>query len=178
MSDDNKKLNEDASLEEDLLEGSTDAKSVEKLINELEVKSQENLRGWQRTAADLENYKKRSEKEKIDLIAYSQDQILMQFLGVLEDLDRMLKFVPESVDDKFEEWINGMLMVRKRFDDIMKIMQVEKIKTVGENFDPHKHEAIAQVEGGKNGIIAEEVSAGYTRGSTLLKPASVKVHKG
>ncbi len=68
--------------------------------------------------------------------------------------------------------------MRKNLADNLKSLGVEKVKTMGEKFDPEFHEAVMQVEGGQEGIVREEISSGYKRGNRLLKIPQVKVYKG
>lgn len=135
-----------------------------------------NLKGWQRAVADFDNYKKRDEKHHAELMTYGQEQVIQVFLSLFEDLDRLLTYTPKS-QEELDNWIKGVEGVRGRIDAAFKEIGIEKIKTVGEKFNPDLHDAVEQVEGEENGVIAEEVAAGYKRGERVLKTAQVKVYK-
>ena len=138
--------------------------------------AEENLHSWQRAVADFENYKRRDEEEHKYLVDFAENRIIMQFLEIVEDLDRVLNHMP--IDAKnLDEWKKGLEGVRKRLHDILENLGVKKIETLGEKFNPEIHEAVQQVQGQDEGIIAEEISSGYKRGDKLLKIPRVAVYK-
>lgn len=147
---------------------------LEKQLEELKTEAEKNLKGWQRAVADLENYQRRDEEHHAELLAFGQEQAIHKFLGVLEDIDRILLHIPEGTDETFRQGLEG---VRKRFHDTLSELGVEKVKTEGEAFNPEHHEAVAQIEGKDDNVVAQEISPGYRRGKKLLKPAQVKVYK-
>lgn len=150
------------------------SEDLEKKLGEAKAEAEKNLKGWQRAAADLENYKRRDQEHHAELLAFGQEQVLHRFLGILEDIERILTHIPQGVD---ENWKKGLEGVKKRFNDTLAGMGIEKVKTEGEAFNPEHHEAVAHVEGHEEGKIAQEISPGYKRGERLLKPAQVKVYK-
>ena len=162
MSDSDEKVNNDSDLEAALEE----AKSV----------AEENMRGWQRAVADFENYKRRDEQLHTQLLALGQEQGIQIFLSLFEDLERLLMHVPES-ESQLPEWIKGVEGVRKKINDSFKELDIEKIPTVGEKFNPEIHEAVGQIEGEDDGVVSEEISTGYRRGERILRPAQVKVYR-
>ena len=145
------------------------------LKNALE-QAEVNLKGWQRAAADFENYKRRDQHYHAELLAFGEEKVIAKILEILEDLDRVLNHTPEDLKD-LSEWRKGAGGVRKRLHDTLHDLGVEKVETAGAAFNPDEHEALMQVEGEEDNIIAEEISPGYKRGKRLLKPAGVKVYK-
>ncbi len=136
----------------------------------------DNLKGWQRAAAEFENYKRRDEQLHAELVVLGQNQIIQAFLLTLEDLERLLTHIPEKLED-ISQWQKGLEGVYKNWQESLKQLGLEKVKTVGAKFNPEEQEAVMMVEGEKDGMIAEEVAPGYKRNGKLLTPAKVKVYK-
>jgi molecular chaperone GrpE len=128
-----------------------------------------------RSVADLENYRKRAQKEKEQMQKFGAEKILSDFLPVLDNLDRALDHSNSAAD--FSSLMQGVSMTRKLFEDALTKHGVQPIPAVGHPFDPHVHEAIQQVEREDlppNQVISELVS-GYTLNDRLLRPALVVV---
>lgn len=130
-----------------------------------------------RILAELENTKKRLEKEKIDSVRYANDRLLLEFLPILDNLEIAEKHIKEAKDFKAVQ--EGVDMIQAQIQIFLKDIGVEKIKTAGEKFDPHQHEAV-EVEGlveEDGGVITEELKPGYKINGRLLRPALVKIGK-
>jgi molecular chaperone GrpE len=130
-----------------------------------------------RSVADLENYRKRAEKEKEQMRKFGAEKILADFLPVLDNLDRALDHTNSSAD--FASLMQGVSMTRKLFEDTLAKHGVRLIPAVGHAFDPHVHEAIQQVDDAQlppNQVISELVP-GYTLNDRLLRPALVIVSR-
>jgi molecular chaperone GrpE len=130
-----------------------------------------------RSVADLENYRKRAQKEKDQMQKFGTEKILSDFLPVLDNLDRALDHGNSSPD--FPSLMQGVLMTRKLFEGALAKHGVRPIPAVGHPFDPHIHEAIQQVESADlppNQVLSELVH-GYTLNDRLLRPALVIVSK-
>src|SRR3989338_2966866 len=148
-------------------------------ISELEQykqKADEYLNNWKRTAADFENYKKRKEKENQELVQFAQEITVVKMLPTLESLEQALRHAHQ--DEKFQTWSQATLKIVQQLEKVLLEMGVEKIKTVGEKFDPSIHEAIDHVESdGETGTILEEIQSGYKLNHKVIRPAKVKVVK-
>ena len=130
-----------------------------------------------RSVADLENYRKRAQKEKDQVQKFGTEKILSDFLPVLDNLDRALDHGNSSPD--FASLMEGVSMTRKLFEGALAKHGVRPIPAVGHPFDPHIHEAIQQVESvdlPPNQVLSELVH-GYTLNDRLLRPALVIVSK-
>ncbi len=130
-----------------------------------------------RAHAEFENVRKRLEKEKIDFLRYANERLLVDFLPILDNLEIAEKHIKEAKDFKAVQ--EGVDMIQVQIQKFLKDIGVEKIKTVGEKFDPHLHEAIETTESvdKDDGIIVEELKPGYNFNGRLLRPASVKIVK-
>lgn len=123
--------------------------------------------------AEFENYKKRTAKEMETFLEHSNQRIISCMLPVIDDLER----ATTSIKD--EEDANGVKMI---YDNLMETLRnegLEEIGSVGEDFDPFKHEAVAQVENDdlEKNKIAEVVQKGYSFKSKVIRPSKVVVVK-
>jgi molecular chaperone GrpE len=130
-----------------------------------------------RLQAEFDNAKKRFEKDKGDLLRYANDGFLLEFMPILDNLEAAEKHIKEAKDFKAVQ--GGVDIIQTQIQRFLKDIGVERVKTVGEKFDPHMHEAIEVDEkaGGDDGMIVGELKPGYKLNGRLLRPASVKISK-
>ena len=130
-----------------------------------------------RLGAEFENYKKRIQREREDLIKYVGESFLMELLSIVDNFERAFQAAEETQD--FKVLHQGVEMILKEVENFLKEKGVKKMNTAGEQFDPHKHEAIEQVVCGDKpeNIIVEELQAGYELNGRVIRPAKVKVSK-
>ncbi len=158
--------NESINLEEE-----KDADTNKQDYTELERK-------YLRLAADFENYKKRQVREKADIIAYGNEELIKSLLNVLDNLERAIEHSESKEDAK--PLLEGVKLVHKQFISSIEAFGVELIKAdKGTDFDPSIHQAIEQVESGElaSGVILSQMQRGYMLKSRLLRPALVTVSK-
>ena len=151
---------------------------LEEKIKELEeVKKErdEYLDLARRIAADFDNYRKRMERREEEMRLFASENILRQFLPLVDDLERAYTHLPN--DSNLENFRKGMEMLLKRFHDFLKSHHVEKFTSIGKEFDPHLHEAVAVEGEGDKEIVVEELEPGYLFHGKLFRPAKVKVRK-
>lgn len=128
-----------------------------------------------RTQAEFENYKKRMAKEKSDLMKYANEEIIKELLHTVDNLERAIQHAKES--DQSEGILEGIEIILKQLLKSLERFGVSGFVSVGEKFDPNKHEAVIQVESSEheaNTIIAES-QKGYFLRERLLRPALVTV---
>lgn len=128
-----------------------------------------------RSQAEFENYKKRMAKETSDLMKYSNEEIIKELLHTVDNLERAIQHAKES--DKSENITEGIDIILKQLFKSLERFGVSGFVSVGEKFDPNKHEAVIQVESAEhepNTIIAES-QKGYFLRERLLRPALVTV---
>lgn len=129
-----------------------------------------------RSAADFENAKKRLAREKEEFVKFSQESLLRDLLPVLDNFERALAHLPANADGQSKAVLTGVQMVFKQMLEILKGQGLKRMQTVGELFDPHKHEAVAYLPGkGREHEIVEEVEPGYFLHDRLLRAAKVRV---
>ena len=128
-----------------------------------------------RAAADLENYRKRAQKEKEEVQRFGSEKLLKDLLPVMDNLDRALEAAAKSPDiDSFQK---GVAMTRKSFEDALGRHGVKSFSAKGQPFDPRMHEAIQQVETADvpAGHVVFEVVRGFFLNERLVRPALVVV---
>ena len=128
-----------------------------------------------RKAAEFDNFRKRSERERSEVYKRAKKDVLVDLLPVLDNFERAMLSMSESMEN--DAFTQGVELIYKQFNDLLKRFGVEPIETVGKPFDPHLHEAVMMEptdEYEANTIIAE-FQKGYTLGDQLLRPAQVKV---
>ncbi len=141
---------------------------AEKLKAELEQKNDLLLR----TAAEFDNYKKRTEKERIAVSEYAKAQVMKTLLPILDNVDRAAVFEPGT-----EQYNKGIELIVKQLSDLSVKLGLVEIGAVGEQFDPNLHEAVMHIEDenlGEN-VIAQVLQKGYKFGDTVVRPAMVQV---
>ncbi len=124
---------------------------------------------WKRAAAEFQNYRRRTEGERAEILRGANGALLKEILPVLDDLERALANVPpEQAESK---WVEGAQLVERKFRAIMERQGLTPIDALGQPFDPALHEAI----GGSGTHVAEEYQRGYTLNGRTLRPAMVIV---
>ncbi len=128
----------------------------------------------QRERADAENIRRRHEEQITGLKVLVKANIVSELLPVIDNLERSLKHVPKDIGG--HDYVKGVQNVIKQFEATLAKMGVERIKTVGQVFDPVLHEAIAMEEGnGTIEVVSEELQAGYRLGDEIIRHAMVRV---
>ena len=152
--------------------------SAESLQNALEAekqRSEDYFTQLKYARADLENFKKRCDRQIEDAKKYSNERIVLGLLDIVDELE--LAIEAARMSNSTEVLVQGVEMTLKKLRKILENEGVQPIKSVGEPFDPLKHEAIAKTE--KKGVegcrIVEEVRKGYTMREKVIRPSIVKV---
>jgi molecular chaperone GrpE len=132
---------------------------------------------WLRTAADFDNFRKRTRKEMDDARRGGREDLLRAVLPVFDNLERAIQSAQRSSDVK--AMADGLAMVQRQFVESLAREGIARVPTVGQPFDPGVHEAIQQVETADHapGTVLAEVQPGYTQGDRLLRAAMVVVAK-
>lgn len=128
-----------------------------------------------RLQAEFENARKRVAKEKAEFKKYANEDLIAQFLPVLDNFERAL--VHGEANNESYSILEGVRLIHREMRSLLARYGLKEIKSVGEEFDPNKHEAIMKVESEdhKEGTILEEVQKGYILNDRLIRPAAVKV---
>ncbi len=131
-----------------------------------------------RMLAEMENVRKRLQKERHELVQYAVQNVIVDFLNPIDHMESALGYT-EQMSDQVKHWAIGFKMILEQFKDVLSGQGVVAFKSVGEEFDPHFHEAVEAVETDvyKPGIVVEESMKGYKMSDKVIRPARVKVSK-
>jgi molecular chaperone GrpE len=132
-----------------------------------------------RVTAEFDNYRKRTDRERREQAEYAATDLIRDLLPVVDDLERALAAPLDPKAGSVATLRQGVELIRRQLTEVLRRRGVEPIETVGQDFDPEWHEAIASdpVDGHREGEITAEVRRGYRIGSRLIRAAMVKVAK-
>ena len=148
------------------------AESPQAQIDALTERAERLLANWQRAQADLSNYRSQVERERSELAIVARATMAADLLAVLDDLERAMYVV--SPELRSLTWVDGIWLILRKFEAILKVHGLEEVDAQGQPFDPLVHQAIAQVEG-EEGVVVSVVQKGYTLQKRLIRPAMVTV---
>lgn len=131
-----------------------------------------------RLYAEFENARKRMEREKQDFFRYANEKLIVEFLGILDDLERSVESAKANHQD-YTAFVKGIEMVMAHIHEMLKKNGVKPIEVKGKLFDPHAHEVLLQEETEEldDGMVIDELQKGYTLGEKVVRTAKVKVAK-
>lgn len=140
----------------------------------LVAEAKENKDKYLRLFAEFDNARKRMEREKMEFAKYANEEILVDLLGVFDNLERSLHY---AQDHKIESLTKGLEMVIKEAKGILTKNGVAPMEVEGKIFDPHRHEILMQEENDEleEGTILQELQKGYVMGERVIRTAKVKV---
>lgn len=143
-------------------------------IKELEQQIAEMTEALQRERADSENIRRRHDEQISGLKNLVKANVVRDLLPVIDNFERALKHVPKELEKN--DYIKGVNAIVSQFENTLKSLGVERIKTVGQIFDPRLHEAVSMEDStGTVERISEELQAGYSLGDEVIRHAMVKV---
>ena len=160
------------SEEEDLQDTEEDI-----LREEIKILKEEKIR----VLAEMENLRKRFEREKIDSIKYGSVNFARDILSPGDNLERALSVINEGEEhsQSIKNLIDGLLMVKKELSTALEKHGITKIDSLNKKFDPNLHQAMMEVENNNldEGVVVQEIQTGYVMHDRLLRPAMVAVSK-
>src|SRR4051812_26817813 len=130
-----------------------------------------------RKTAEFDNYRKRTDRERIQLSEAAAADLLTELLPLVDDMERALKAEAGADDGSIRK---GVELIHKQLMDVLRKRGVKPLDALGADFDPHFHMAVSHEPAGgrREGEVVEEFRRGYMLGDRLLRPAMVKVAKG
>jgi molecular chaperone GrpE len=146
-------------------------------LETVEQESAENKAGWQRTAADYANYRRRTEQDREANLGLANEALLTKLLVIVDDFDRAIANKPDELAKS--PWVDGIVAIDRKLRQLLDSEGLTPIEAAGQPFDPHQHEAIVQVETNKvpEGTVTEELQRGYRLRDRVLRPSLVAVAK-
>ena len=154
---------------------------VTKIKNEMEAARSEASKNWNlylRERADLENARKRHQREKEDALRYANDRLLKEMVPVLDNLERAVAHA-EQAGDNNQGLLEGVNMTINQFRKALEDFGVKPINAIGADFDPNLHQAMGHIEsaGQAPNTVVTEFQKGYLLHDRLLRPSLVMVAK-
>jgi molecular chaperone GrpE len=130
-----------------------------------------------RTLAEMDNQRKRALREKEEIQKFANERLILEILPVIDNFERAVEAGEGGgIDEKMTE---GVKMILKQLREILEKEGVKAFESIGEKFDPYKHEALLAIESDKHepSTILEEIQKGYVMKNRVIRPAKVTVSK-
>jgi molecular chaperone GrpE len=166
---------EGSKVQEEQKKSDEQVETLEKVMETERKRSEEYLTQLRYARADIENLKKRFGRQLEDAKMYANERIIIELLDVVDELEMAVESAASS--NPADPLVQGVEMTLKKLTKILEKEEVSPIKSVGEPFDPEKHNAVARIEkeGVEGCIIIEEVRRGYAMRGKVIRPSIVKV---
>lgn len=131
-----------------------------------------------RVLADLENTRRRLQKEKVEMARFAQEELAKDFLGPMDSFEAALGFA-ENMSPEVKNWAFGFQMILSQMKEILSSHGIHGFESAGQMFDPHLHEAVEMLETNehKSGMIVKQLTKGYKSKEHVIRPARVIVAK-
>lgn len=148
-------------------------KQIEELTEKIKSLEEETLRA----KADLINYRKRKDDEVSNLLKYSNSDVLMSIILVLDNFERVIN--KEDIPDDVKSYLEGFKLIYKQLKDILEVNEVKEIEALGKEFDPMYHQSVTMRKDDtkESGIVLEVYKKGYTYKDKVLRPAMVIINE-
>ena len=164
-------------LQEELAEDSTGTGDQSSDLEAAQAEARNNQELYLRALAEMDNLRKRTQREKEDIAKFSNESILREILPVIDNLQRAIEHATTQQDGA--GLLEGVEMTLSQFNSVMQKFGVEALSSLGELFDPAHHQAVGQLETTEYPAnhVANELQKGYLLNGRLLRPAMVIVAK-
>jgi molecular chaperone GrpE len=154
------------------------SEEIDQLREQLEAAQQElgeTKAGWQRTAADFANYRRRTEHDREQMLGLANEALLSKTLTVADDFDRAIANMPDDL--RGISWVEGVAAIDRKLRALLESEGLTPIEAIGKPFDPREHEAVVQEERDDvaDGTVVAELQRGYRIRDRVLRPAMVAV---
>ena len=150
---------------------------LEEEITELKKKNEELINKLLYSQAEFANYKKRRELETSNMLKYSNSDIVLELLPIVDNFERAIKLDDSNLDDSLSKFLDGFKLIYSHMVELLKKFEVTEIDCLNKEFDPNFAQALMSVkaEGVKSGVVVEILQKGYMLKDKMLRPALVKV---
>ena len=174
---DNKENKEE--VKKDLIEDEKKIDALDTLIKEKDEKIKNYEEINLRLQAEFMNYKRRREEEISRMLKYSEEEIIKEFLPILDNFERAIKMDDDNLDDEVSKFLEGFKMVYTQIKNMLDKFEVKEIESLGKEFDPTYHQAVMKesVPDKESGIVLEVFQKGYMYKDRVIRPAMVKVNE-
>lgn len=146
-----------------------------KLKNDLKESSEKVLR----LAAEMQNYKKRNDTEKSNMLKYANEDLAKSLLPILDNFERAIRLDDNDLSDEVSKFLSGFKMIYGSFVNVLNNIEVKEIECDGLEFNPVYHQAVLteKDETKPSGVILEVLQKGYMYKDKVIRPAMVKVNE-
>jgi molecular chaperone GrpE len=165
-----------ATATDELAEARSRIEALEQELAEVRERADRYHANWQRSAADFQNWKRRTDQEKQDLGRAAEGAMTVDLLRVLDDFDRAFQALPMEL--RALTWIEGVYMIGQKLYAMLQARGLSPIEAHGEEFDPYQHEAVLREEGAEGSerlVVVQELQRGYRFHERVIRPTMVKV---
>ena len=132
-----------------------------------------------REKAEVQNYKRRKDEEVVRIVKYAEEDIVSEFLPILDNFERAIKMDDNNLDDEVSEFLEGFKMIYCGIKGMLEKFEVKEIECLGKEFDPTYHQGVstAKDDTKESGIILEVYQKGYMYKDKVIRPSMVKVNE-
>ncbi|NIQ93079.1 MAG: nucleotide exchange factor GrpE, partial [Desulfuromonadales bacterium] len=164
---------EDNSEDETAVDAAADG-AAEDAGEDFQAEAARNKELYLRALADLENYRKRAQREKEDAIRFANSNLLREMIPVIDNLERAVEHASEN-GDQDQGLLEGVQMTLEQFRKVLEGFGVKVLESLGQQFDPEFHQAMGEMVSSdcEPGSVAQEMQKAYTLNGRLLRPALV-----
>ena len=147
--------------------------------NELEEKVKKLEEALLRNQAELINFKRRKEEETSRLLKYAEEDVMLGFLPILDNIERAINMDDEDLDDEVSKFLEGFKMIYAQIKNLLEKFEVKEIECLNMPFDPTYHQAVftGKDDNYESGIILEVLQKGYIYKDKVIRPSMVKVNE-
>ena len=161
---------------DDLMAAQARIEALEKELAEARERADRYHANWQRSAADFQNWKRRTDQEKTELTRTAEGAMTLELLRVIDDFDRAFMALPPDL--RSLTWIEGVYMIGQKLFALLHARGLAPIEAHGQEFDPFLHEAVLREEGAEGSdalVVVQELQRGYRFHERVIRPTMVKV---
>lgn len=173
----NEEKKEEEKLEQESKENAKPKKHKKnKELENLQIKLKELEEETLRAKADLINYRKRKDEEVSNMLKYSNADIILSLLPVLDNLERA---IDKNVSEEIKKYNEGVKLIYNQIKEILSSYEVKEIEALNKEFDPTYHQSVSMIkdETKESGIVLEVYQKGYTYKDKVLRPAMVIINE-
>ncbi len=155
-----------------------DQENIEEIESQVESPDEAavNLAGWKKALADYQNLQKDTERKMSQLNDFVLSSTVLELLPIFDNYEIALSHVPP--EQKKESWVQGLEHTLKLWQNFLRDHKIERMVSVGKNFDPNQHEAISHIQDEKQAdqVVVQEFLAGYSFQGSVIRAAKVAVN--
>lgn len=149
------------------------------IVEELQEKIKKLEEALLREKAEVQNYKRRKDEEVVRMVKYAEEDIITEFLPILDNFERAINMDDNNLDDEVSKFLEGFKMIYCGIKNMLEKFDVKEIDALGKKFDPAYHQGVStsKDEEKESGIILDVFQKGYMYKDKVIRPSMVKVNE-